>query len=417
MPNFRNHKGLVGGLLIVAVGIILLLDQEGIVSASHVFSVFWPAFFMLWGAEDLVGGQNRPKRVWGGFVFGGGSGFLLNNLGILHIRLAILGPLVLIALGAWMLVAQRYPVMWPHGQFQPWIRRGPGGPFPRQGPLNPQGPFGPQGPLGPNGPFGPNGPLGPGGPLGAGGSFPNVAGNPQGSPDLGATPPQQPPTAPPQAPGTPGSVRVDEYNPEAVHRQMPYMGAPGFDTGAAPQDWRGWQKWNRQQLKWNKRQLKQQLRNWKRGWDAGDNWQGQTQQNWGGQQSANASTASASAGGANAYGTDEPQFHYSVILSHVERHITSKNFKSGTLSAILGGFEIDLSQADIEGDEAVIYADAIFGGGEIRIPDTWHVVIEGNALFGSFMDETRQRPPEAGVAAKKLIIRGTAVFGGVSIEN
>jgi hypothetical protein len=32
------------------------------------------------------------------------------------------------------------------------------------------------------------------------------------------------------------------------------------------------------------------------------------------------------------------------------------------------------------------------------------------------MDETRQRPPE-GVPQKKLIIRGTALFGGVSIEN
>ena len=404
MPNFRNHKGLVGGLLIVAVGIILLLDQERIVSAGHVFSVFWPAFFMLLGAEDLVAGQNRPKRVWGGFVFGGGSGFLLNNLGILHIRFAILASLCLIGLGIWMLVAQRSgPIVWHRGRFQPWIRRGPGGPFRYQGPLNPPGPFGP------------------GGPSRMGGPFTNAPGTPQGSPDAGASAGQQPPAPPqPQGSGTPGSVRVDEYNPEAVHQQMPYMGAPGFDAGGAPQDWRGWrdwQKWNRQQLKWNKRQLKQQLRNWKHGWDAGDNWQGQAQQNWTGEKSANASNASASASGVTSYGTDEPQFHYSVILSHVERHITSKNFKSGTLSAILGGFEIDLSHADIEGEEAVIYADAIFGGGEIRIPDTWHVVIEGNALFGSFMDETRQRPPEAGAPVKRLIIRGTAVFGGVSIEN
>jgi hypothetical protein len=45
------------------------------------------------------------------------------------------------------------------------------------------------------------------------------------------------------------------------------------------------------------------------------------------------------------------------------------------------------------------------------------LVIEGHALFGAFMDETRQRPPEGATPAKRLVIRGTAVFGGVSIEN
>jgi predicted membrane protein len=105
------------------------------------------------------------------------------------------------------------------------------------------------------------------------------------------------------------------------------------------------------------------------------------------------------------------------VLSHVERNITANNFKSGTVSAFFGGFDIDLSRADIEGNEAVILADAFFGGGEIRIPETWHVVIEGSAFCGAFMDETRQRPPEGSTPAKRLIIRGTALFGGITIQN
>lgn len=431
MPNFRSHKGLVGGLLIVAVGVILLLDQEGIVSASHVFSVFWPAFFMLLGAEDLAAGPNKPKQVWGGFIFFGGIAFLLRNLGILHIKFAILGPMILIAFGIWLLVAQRYaPAMWPRGPFQPWIRRGPGGPFRgfgHGGPANPHGVFGPQRPFGPAGPAGPNGPVGPTGPLGGGGPFSNAPSAQQASANPDGTAPQEPSTGQPQAPGTQGTVRLDEYNPSAVEQQIPYAGASGFSGGAAPQDWREWRDWQKQQRREWKRQVRNWKHNWKRGWDARENWQDQnqqnwTQQNWGGQNwsgqqplTGNPSSSYAGAPGPN--DSDDPQFHFSVILSHVERHITSRNFKSGTLSAILGGFEIDLSHADIEGDEAVIYADAIFGGGEIRIPDTWHVIIEGNALFGSFMDETRQRPPAAGVPAKRLIIRGTAVFGGVSIEN
>ena len=117
------------------------------------------------------------------------------------------------------------------------------------------------------------------------------------------------------------------------------------------------------------------------------------------------------------FDSKDAQFNFSSVFSHVERHISATNFKSGSLSAIFGGFEIDLTHAEIEGDEAVIYAEAFFGGGEIRIPETWQVIIEASALFGAFMDETRQRPPEPGTPAKRLVIRGTAVFGGVSIEN
>jgi hypothetical protein len=183
--------------------------------------------------------------------------------------------------------------------------------------------------------------------------------------------------------------------------------APGSDFAgnAAPQqDWRDWHRWHRQQ----RRDFKRQMKDWKRGWNP-ENYAEQQQEPGNQQQPGNPPPTGS--------GSNDSQFNFSVICSHVERHITSKNFKSGTLSAILGGFEIDLSRADIEGDEAVIYADAFFGGGEIRIPDTWHVVMEGNALFGAFMDETRQRPPEGSAPAKRLIIRGTAVFGGVSIEN
>jgi hypothetical protein len=43
--------------------------------------------------------------------------------------------------------------------------------------------------------------------------------------------------------------------------------------------------------------------------------------------------------------------------------------------------------------------------------------MEASALFGAFMDETRQRPPEGSTPAKRLVIRGTAVFGGVTIQN
>ncbi|HTZ74084.1 MAG TPA: DUF5668 domain-containing protein [Candidatus Aquilonibacter sp.] len=364
MPNYRSHKGLVGGLLIVGIGVILLLDQEGIVSAGHVFAVFWPVFFMLLGLEDLVAGYSPKKKAWGAVLFAGGGLFLMDNLGYLHIRLALLWPVVLILLGLWLLIwSEGHP--WHHGRVF-----GPGGPFGHHEPLGPDGPLGPHGPLGPSGPMGPNGPIG----------------------RMFGRHPDEPATQNEPAPSSPG----EQAQPNAAGSAAPpdpYPGAAGFAGGQGPQNWHEWRRWQ----KWEARR---QRRAWKRQW-TGQYWEDPR--------------ARASSGGG--FDVNQSQFSYSAVLSHVDRNITSKNFKSGTVSAFFGGFEIDLSHAEIEGDEAVILADAFFGGGEIRIPETWHVVIEGSALFGAFMDETRQRPPEGSTPGKRLIIRGTALFGGISIQN
>jgi len=77
-----------------------------------------------------------------------------------------------------------------------------------------------------------------------------------------------------------------------------------------------------------------------------------------------------------------------------------------------------LGQAEIEGDTAVLHIDAIFGGVELRVPDTWVVSSEGQGIFGGYSDSTHQRPPtDLALPRKTLVIRGAAVFGGVEIRN
>ena len=85
---------------------------------------------------------------------------------------------------------------------------------------------------------------------------------------------------------------------------------------------------------------------------------------------------------------------------------------------MFGGIELDLWQAEIEGDAAVLHIDAIFGGVELRVPDTWVVSSEGQGIFGGYSDSTHQRPPtDPAQPRKTLVIRGAAVFGGVEIRN
>lgn len=104
------------------------------------------------------------------------------------------------------------------------------------------------------------------------------------------------------------------------------------------------------------------------------------------------------------------------LFGSVKPSINSRNFKGGKLEAVFGEIALDLSQADIEGDEAVIKADAVFGACEIRVPTSWDVIVRGNAVLGEFTDKTRQRLVE-GVAAKRLIVRGSAILGSVIVKN
>jgi len=53
------------------------------------------------------------------------------------------------------------------------------------------------------------------------------------------------------------------------------------------------------------------------------------------------------------------------------------------------------------------------GGMEVRVPEDWIVIIEGFPFMGGFDDKTR---PEKN-STKRLIVKGTAVMGGIEIKN
>jgi predicted membrane protein len=108
-----------------------------------------------------------------------------------------------------------------------------------------------------------------------------------------------------------------------------------------------------------------------------------------------------------------------AMFGGVERRVSVSNFAGGTVSATFGGVELDFRSADIEGDQAVLYIEAIFGGIEIVVPDRWIVIYDGQSIFGGYSDETRPPLPDVPGAPprKKLILRGRAVLGGISVKN
>jgi predicted membrane protein len=103
-----------------------------------------------------------------------------------------------------------------------------------------------------------------------------------------------------------------------------------------------------------------------------------------------------------------------AVLGGVVRRCNSKDFQGGELTAIMGGCQIDLREADIQGEEAVIHTFAWWGGIEIKVPEDWAVVSQGLPLMGGFADTTH--PPQGG-PKKRLVIKGFAIMGGVETKN
>ncbi|HXB72958.1 MAG TPA: DUF5668 domain-containing protein [Candidatus Acidoferrales bacterium] len=106
-----------------------------------------------------------------------------------------------------------------------------------------------------------------------------------------------------------------------------------------------------------------------------------------------------------------------AIFGGGKRKVTAQDFKGGELTAIFGGFEVDLRQAGMIADSAILEVNTVFGGAEIKIPYSWTAVVQGVGIFGGYGDETEPPEPATSPKSKKLFIRGAAVFGGVSVKN
>lgn len=95
----------------------------------------------------------------------------------------------------------------------------------------------------------------------------------------------------------------------------------------------------------------------------------------------------------------------------------AKDFQGGDVFAMFGGYNIDLRNASMQASEAIMDANAMFGGVEIRVPPSWSVSIHGLPLLGGYTDETVHPKSETDAEVKRLVVRGLAMFGGVVVKN
>ena len=101
------------------------------------------------------------------------------------------------------------------------------------------------------------------------------------------------------------------------------------------------------------------------------------------------------------------------VRGRAEEKVTSTEFRGGYLRAVMGGVELDLTEATIEDPPATIEMTIAMGGAQIEVPEGWNVKVDARTILGG-VDEhggsDEGEPPD-------LVLTGKVVMGGVLITH
>jgi hypothetical protein len=124
-----------------------------------------------------------------------------------------------------------------------------------------------------------------------------------------------------------------------------------------------------------------------------------------------------SGSGFNAATSGANYLHAECVFSGTRQKLETQDFLGGKVTAIFGGAEIDLRGVGTKREEVSIKAEAVFGGIELWVPAHWQTIVHGTGVFGGFEDKTFPAAPGASANVPRLVVTGSAVFGGVVVKN
>jgi len=104
-----------------------------------------------------------------------------------------------------------------------------------------------------------------------------------------------------------------------------------------------------------------------------------------------------------------------AVFGGSETRSASTAFTGADLTALFGGTELDLRDAEIAQKPAHVSAIALFGGVDVIVPREWNVQMDVLPILGGASDDRPRREEEhEGV---DLVVSGFAAFGGVSVSD
>lgn len=109
------------------------------------------------------------------------------------------------------------------------------------------------------------------------------------------------------------------------------------------------------------------------------------------------------------------EFAIAAYVGGVQRTCRAGSLRSGSVSVVLGGVDLDLREAVLDPAGADLDLSASWGGVSLTVPREWRVLVEEKATLGG-VDARVTPPDELPDDAPLLRVVAGARFGGVSIQ-
>ena len=107
-------------------------------------------------------------------------------------------------------------------------------------------------------------------------------------------------------------------------------------------------------------------------------------------------------------------WHVAVMSGHSTKGRWRISGKTNAI-AVMGGCDMDLRKAEIEGSEVEITAFAFWGGIDITVPEGFDVELRGFSLMGGRDLKLRDVPIVPG--SPRIVVKAYAVMGGIDVRS
>lgn len=114
--------------------------------------------------------------------------------------------------------------------------------------------------------------------------------------------------------------------------------------------------------------------------------------------------------------SDAQFLNESNVMGGTNKKIFSKNFIGGRINCIMGGVQLDLTEADL-GPNAALNVFILMGGAEIRAPKEWNIIIDVLPIMGGVEDQIFKYPASVVNSEKKIYLTGNVLMGGIEIKR
>lgn len=115
-------------------------------------------------------------------------------------------------------------------------------------------------------------------------------------------------------------------------------------------------------------------------------------------------------------GSDYELINESNIMAGTNKKVFSKSFEGGRVNCVMGGAQIDLTEADLA-EKSGLNVFILMGGLELKIPKEWNVIIDVLPIMGGVEDQITKFPDSVVNKEKKFYLSGNVIMGGVEIKR